>query len=158
DTYRGLSIGPGALEEHAGGCELRNRRRANAALEVPALTEVDLPLAIVERHPADFTGVPVMAAMQPAADHHAGADARAERQKPEVVDVPRRALPALAERRHVGVVVDLHRRLEPRLHELAERHVRPAREIVGADDAAGRHVGHAWRADADRKQLAQVAP
>ena len=61
----------------------------------------------------------------------AGATPAPKRDEHEIVRGPGHALPALTEGRHVGVVVDLHRDLEARMHESRSgRFVQPGRFVA----------------------------
>src|SRR5262249_39328230 len=82
------------------------RRAADVGLEVAGRAEVRLPLAIVHVDAADLTRVPAMAAVDPAVDDDAGADAGAEEDEDERAGPALAALPVLADGGEVHVVVD----------------------------------------------------
>ena len=86
--------------------ELRGERRDRARARVDVLRQPD------ERE-VDLAGRAVVSAMELAAQDEAGTHAGADREEEEVVDPARDALPVLAERREVDVVLERHGQPEP---------------------------------------------
>ena len=85
------------------------------------------------------------AAVELSAQHEADAEAGADRQEDEVVDAARDALPLLAQRSEVDVVLEGDREAEPRLEFAAKLAALEIREVRQMDLPRSRvdHAGHA---------------
>jgi len=86
---------------------------------------------------------------KPAIHNDAAADAGAERQQDQVVDVFARAEPLLAERRGVGVVLQNDRLAEPAADLIAQCHAFERRQVVAVGDDALLHADEAGHGHAD---------
>jgi hypothetical protein len=130
---------------------LHARQRLQAAGGAEILVDVLRPHA----HEGDLAGQMMMAAVQLAVDHDAGADAAADVEKRAGVVAAGRALPALAEDGEVHVVLDEDGHTPQRLlQDLAHRHLLPALEVGGQrDDGALGVIDGARRRRRHRQQL-----
>ena len=84
----------------------RPRRRAARRARRSRDAHGSIVLVAPGRDEVDLAGRAVTAAVQLAAQHEAGAEAGADREEHEVLDAPRHAAPALADRGEVDVVLD----------------------------------------------------
>ena len=100
-----------------------------AAPDEKAAAAIVLVVAVQIGHSADFAGPRMLAAIELAADHHAGAHARAERDADHVAIAVRLAVTADAQREAVAVVVHADRHAEPLLEAILEIHLAPRRDI-----------------------------
>ena len=122
--------------------------RLQAAVAAAAAALAALP----DDHVAHLARDAVAAGVQLAADDDAAADARAQRDHHHVLCALRRARSDLAERRAVGVVIQLHRAAKVRPERIRKADVVHAQ--IGAEfERAGRFVKRAGHADADARDL-----
>ena len=117
-----------------GGAGLADERRAGAVgLEAAAVAAPAQDSAGHDPHVADLGGDPEGAAVQLAVEDDAAADAGADGDQEEVVDVLAGAEGELAPRRGVGVVLHHDRQVDARLQLGLEVEVAP-REVGGEQD------------------------
>ncbi len=122
----------------------------------PVLPQRQTTAGVVDdAHVADVAGAALRAAVQVPADHHAGADARADLHEQDRLVVAGDAAAQLPQRHDVDVVVDPHRHREGGLQALAHREAVPAGHDRRRDRPAGAELHRARHADADAPQLAR---
>lgn len=102
---------------------------------------------------ADLARSRVVAAIEPAVDHHAGADARTEGDADDVAVTVRLTEVADAQRKAVAVVVHRDGHAEALLEALLEVHLPPRGDAHDVVDDAARGIDHRGNADADALDL-----
>ena len=114
------------------------------------------PAAGVDDHVPQFGAVLEVAAKHLAVDDDAAADAGAQREHDQVLDVLAGSGPELAPAGGIGVVLQRGPDARLVLHDLAERDVLHARQVARVDDQALAMAHGAGRADADADDLLAV--
>ena len=128
-------------------------------LPVPALAaRADRPVAL-DGEVTDLTAEVMRATIDAPVEQHSAADAGPERHEQDVVDVPRGAVGAFADRGRVGVVVEHDDATRCPLERVAQRRVADQRQVrripemsVLVDEAGRAHADRTVRRSRDRRR------
>ncbi len=130
------------------------QRLAADQLRQVALAAAVLPQELAPDHQvAELAGGVMGAPIELPIEDDSDPDPGAEGQEGKAGQVPRGPAPALAEGRHIGVMVDDHRNVQLGSEEIAEGHPRPTGEIAGGEDDPGRGIDQPGDRDPDRPEV-----
>src|SRR6266436_5646658 len=101
------------------------------------------PLAVIDIQVTDLTRVPLVSAVEFAADNNAGADTCSYRDEHEILNAAPAAMPLLSDRGQIDVVFNLDRDTEITLQNLLDRNIAPSLQVRSLNDGAGANVCHA---------------
>ena len=140
-----------AIRNHLAS-QLRQSQARDVGLEVSRVGKVLGPTRPLEIHSEELSRKAVAPAANSAIDEDARANPGTERDEHEILDAARHSTPMLANRGHVGVIVEKHRDPEGFFQFPPHVLLAPSRDVVGIHHLARLRVDAPWHSNRDAAQ------